>query len=182
MGTVRIGNRPLVPLRCKPRGTSPRARAPSQLPRENPRTSGSSAQIEAKSFAELLLVCAHQGDFRAACAELLFVRTHEASFRARIRAREALQRKSAQILRGAPARARAPRRLPRSARRTLPRGRPPGPSRCRNRIELRHVGEQPARSRIEPEDVYDHQQPLDASSTSNFSATHIFGRFFNPAV
>jgi hypothetical protein len=47
-------------------------------------------------------------------------------------------------------------------RRTQPRGRPPGPLGCRNRVELPHVVEKPGRIRIELRDVVDHQGGFDA--------------------
>jgi hypothetical protein len=161
-------------------GTPARARTRRQVPHENPRTQGSSAHFGADSSqnffscARTKASSAHRTPKPPTWSTTSGVWMQKPR-RAPPRGRAVSQNSHRTQGCGRPPgpsrcsprrtqpRGRPPRPLRCTVRRTLPRGRPPAVFGCRNRVEHHHVGEQPARIRIEPKDVVDHQGPLDAA-------------------
>jgi hypothetical protein len=124
-----------------------------------------------EQHAELALrVPTHQLQFRAACAEVLLVCAHQGQFSTRIRTRAGARCKLGQMLRGSPARVRTPRPVQHTMYRTPLRARTPKALRCTRCIELEDVVDHQGHfdaTRAEPSHVVDHRGRLGAGSASN---------------
>jgi hypothetical protein len=144
-------------------GTPARARTRRQVPHENPRTQGSSAHFGADSSQNFFSCARTKASSAHRTPKPPTWSTTSGVWMQKPRRAPPRGRAVSQNSHRTQGCGRPPGTSRCSPRRTQPRGRPPRPLRCRFRTEPMDVGEQPARTHIEPRDVVDHLPPLDAT-------------------